>query len=177
MTTGTYGYTTAGWCGNCGRRRGPDGRCSNCDPWWTSPIFQIGGPIALLVSLGLIIGISVFKGGQDNGPRIAATVVNNPIAATRIPSSVTGPTYPAARISAPVVSAPPLTANYGRTPRAEEIRLQQQYELQRATAYADAVVQADQNARAQQARMVSSYPLPRSGSARMQASFAADGIR
>lgn len=169
MATGTYGYTTAGWCGNCGRKRGPDGRCANCDPWWTSPIVQIGGPIALLVSLGLIVGISVFKGGQSSGPRIAATMINTPIAANRISSNIPATTYSANRISAPVISAPAITGNYARTPRPEEIALQELSELRRTTAYVDSMVQADQNMRAQQARSVSTYPVPRARAMQMGA--------
>ena len=44
----------SGWCTVCGRRRGNDGRCVNCDPWWTSPLIQVGGPILAVGSLFLV---------------------------------------------------------------------------------------------------------------------------
>lgn len=161
MTGGFYGYTTAGWCGNCGRRRGPDGRCANCDPWWTSPIFQIGGPIVLLISLVLIVGIAVLKPGEDNRPRIPATTVTSTIPATRIPGYGVGGGYAATRIPAspPVIAAPRLSA-YALPPSPDQIQYQRLQELRRMTAYVDSVVQEQYNIRAQQARYQSSYPVP-----------------
>jgi|GEM_PF-977055 hypothetical protein len=161
MTGGFYGYTTAGWCGNCGRRRGPDGRCSNCDPWWTSPLFQIGGPAVLLVSLFLIVGVTLFKPKADSSPRIAATRVNSTIPATQIPGYGTIPAMSAPRLPAspPIISAQQV-ASIPVPPTRTEIQLRQLQELRRLTAYVDSVVQADQNARAQRARSQTEYILP-----------------
>jgi hypothetical protein len=51
----SYANYQSGWCVACGRRRGSDGRCGNCDPWWTSPLVQVGGPILALGSLLLVV--------------------------------------------------------------------------------------------------------------------------
>jgi hypothetical protein len=159
MSTGLYGNTTAGWCGNCGRRRGADGRCANCDPWWTSPLFQTGGPIILLVSLILIVSLSVFGKRQENasnggGNRIPATVITPNLPATRIPSYVNRP-------SAPVNIPPPSSiASYAPPPTAEQIQYRQLQELRTVTAYVDKVVEHDQAAQAQQKRLQSQYPAP-----------------
>lgn len=50
----------SGWCVQCGRRRGPDGRCSNCDPWWTSPLIQVGGPIVAVFALLMAVLVTRF---------------------------------------------------------------------------------------------------------------------
>lgn len=159
MTTGTYGNTTAGWCGNCGRRRGADGRCANCDPWWTSPLFQTGGPIVLLVSLILIVSISVIGKRQENarnnsGNRIPATMITSNIPAYQVPAYTP-------RVSAPVVIAPPPSVvNYAPPPSREQIQMQELQELRSITSYVDSVVSRDQTAKAQQARNQSLYPTP-----------------
>lgn len=55
MSEGRFGYSyVRGWCVQCGRRRGADGRCPHCDPWWTSPVLQAGAPLAALTLIGLI---------------------------------------------------------------------------------------------------------------------------
>ena len=51
----------ADWCDHCGRRRGGDGRCVECDGWWTHPLLVFGVPIvggttALLVTFLLMSG-------------------------------------------------------------------------------------------------------------------------
>ena len=165
MTTGNsnnsnYGFVTAGWCGNCGRRRGADGRCPNCDPWWTSPVFQVGGPIVLLISLALIVGISVFRGGADNGPRIAATKVNSSIPASYVSAAGYGRSVAPPVLAAPVISVPASVANYAPRPTLDEVRYQQLDNLRHLTAYVDTVVQQEQNARLEQSRANSSYPAP-----------------
>lgn len=62
-----YTFSQSGWCSNCGLRRGPDGRCSNCDPWWTSPLIQVGGPLVTVAALALIVLANV-AGPRRGGP-------------------------------------------------------------------------------------------------------------
>lgn len=61
-----YTFSQSGWCSNCGLRRGADGRCSNCDPWWTSPLIQVGGPLVTVAALALIV-LSQVAGGRPTG--------------------------------------------------------------------------------------------------------------
>ncbi len=58
MTT-SYGYSS-GWCERCGRRRGGDGRCANCDPWWTSALVQVGAPLLAACAALLVFVIATF---------------------------------------------------------------------------------------------------------------------
>lgn len=51
----------SGWCVDCGMRRGVDGRCANCDPWWTHPMLQHGGMAVVLAVIGTIVMITVGK--------------------------------------------------------------------------------------------------------------------
>ena len=51
----------SGWCVDCGMRRGADGRCANCDPWWTHPMLQHGGMAVVLAVIGTIIMVTVGK--------------------------------------------------------------------------------------------------------------------
>lgn len=51
----------SGWCVDCGMRRGVDGRCANCDPWWTHPMLQHGGMAVGLAIIGTIVMITVGK--------------------------------------------------------------------------------------------------------------------
>ena len=51
----------SGWCVDCGMRRGADGRCANCDPWWTHPMLQHGGMAVVLAVIGTIVMITLGK--------------------------------------------------------------------------------------------------------------------
>jgi len=51
----------SGWCVDCGMRRGVDGRCANCDPWWTHPMLQHGGMAVVLAIIGTIVMVTVGK--------------------------------------------------------------------------------------------------------------------
>ena len=57
-----------GWCTGCGRRRGADGRCANCDAWWASPLVAVGGPMVLGTTALLTIGIWFLKGSEPAPP-------------------------------------------------------------------------------------------------------------
>ncbi|WP_394796386.1 hypothetical protein [Armatimonas sp.] len=68
MNTNTF---VSGWCTACGRRRGNDGRCVNCDPWWTSPLVQVGGPIVAVGSV-LLIGLAIALTPPKPDPAVAS---------------------------------------------------------------------------------------------------------
>ena len=51
----------SGWCVDCGMRRGSDGRCANCDPWWTHPVLSHGGIAVVLAVIGTIVMVTVGK--------------------------------------------------------------------------------------------------------------------
>lgn len=95
---------TSGWCLQCGKRRGGDGRCSDCDGWWTSPLFTIGAPVIGAATLLLLFGVTLLR-RQMPLPRIArASVLSSPISTADSGSVLTmRPTPPlAAPPAAPV---------------------------------------------------------------------------
>lgn len=63
----TQAYYSSGWCGSCGRKRGPDGRCENCDPWWSSPLIQYGAPLVIGVTLLIFLGTSLARQSSREG--------------------------------------------------------------------------------------------------------------
>lgn len=155
MSTKTYGYYTAGWCGSCGRRRGADGRCPNCDPWWTSPLVQTGGPVVICVSLVLILGISLLRGRVDTSNRTAASTRTAPYsynASPAMPFATGAPTMPSYSTPAPIPAGPYIPAmNVSAVvnrPTEDQIRYAELEQLRKTTAYVDAAVEADQYARA-----------------------------
>ncbi|WP_309715771.1 hypothetical protein [Armatimonas sp.] len=97
----------SGWCTVCGRRRGADGRCVNCDPWWTSPLIQVGGPILAVGSLLLVgLAVAVTPPHRDTPASSAASRPPRPSAAIFTPPTVSGSSI----ASAGPLSAPPLQA-------------------------------------------------------------------
>ena len=73
----TYSYSS-GWCERCGRRRGGDGRCQNCDPWFTSPLIQVGIPILAATAAALVLLVSAF------GPKPSLTPPDRAPAPSRV---------------------------------------------------------------------------------------------
>jgi hypothetical protein len=76
---------SSGWCERCGRRRGGDGRCSNCDPWWTSPLLQVGAPLVAGCAAILVFLISTYGtrpserlGAREIGPASSSPSVLMP---------------------------------------------------------------------------------------------------
>jgi hypothetical protein len=97
----------SGWCTQCGRRRGSDGRCVNCDPWWTSPLIQVGGPalaICCVFLVGLVAAVSSPRSdpaADSSGDRQAPPAIfSTGAVATRL-------TPPVGPLSAPYVAAAP----------------------------------------------------------------------
>jgi hypothetical protein len=152
---------TASWCPNCGRRRGGDGRCADCDPWWTSPIVQIGGPISLGVVLLLLGGITLMQPNRAPGEVRSAAAISRQQGVTPTFGSYASPVHPYGNYSpAPVYTAPvynpaPIPAvNFARAvpPSLEELQLRAIEQLREVTAYTDAVVEQQRQARWQQQR-------------------------
>ena len=91
----TYGYSS-GWCERCGRRCGGDGRCMNCDPWYTSPLVQVGVPVLAGVAAALVLIVSAF------GPKPSLTSSSRaPVAEPRVAPAVFGAPNPAFSAFAP----------------------------------------------------------------------------
>jgi hypothetical protein len=86
----TYSYSS-GWCERCGRRRGSDGRCQNCDPWFTSPLIQVGVPVLAATAAALVLLVSVF------GPKPSLTPASGVRTASRVgnPPLLQAPSSPA----------------------------------------------------------------------------------
>ena len=103
----TYGYSS-GWCERCGRRRGGDGRCMNCDPWYTSPLVQVGVPVLAGVAAALVLLVSAFGPKPSLTPSSRAPVSEPAIAPAVL--SAPSPAFSAFAPSAPsrsgVASAP-----------------------------------------------------------------------
>lgn len=159
----SHAYYTSGWCGSCGRKRGPDGRCENCDPWWSSPLIQYGAPLIAGVTLLLFIGTSLarqnLRGSDDaNLPRtVFAPTTARPVAGGvrgysanpggfSAPPSAYGTPMQAATFGAsiPVMNVSPSDA---RQPTPDQVRALRHEELRRMTAAVDATIRADDIAR------------------------------
>lgn len=66
-----HGMMESGWCVDCGMRRGADGRCANCDPWWTHPMLQHGGMAVGLAIIGTIVMITLGKAKERDYEEVA----------------------------------------------------------------------------------------------------------
>lgn len=97
MNTSPY---SSGWCTTCGRRRGNDGRCINCDPWWTSPLIQVGGPILAVGSL-LLVGLSIAVTPPRPDPAAQSAQTARP------PALLSSPTLPLSASLGPAPLSPP----------------------------------------------------------------------
>ncbi|MFM7320631.1 MAG: hypothetical protein ACKO5K_03775 [Armatimonadota bacterium] len=103
----------SGWCYTCGARRGVDGRCPQCDPWWTSPLLVTGIPVVAVFGLLLALTVARFspKGAGGPPPTLRAPtwtpVPGAPMAApaTGAPAAAAGANAPASE--RPTVATPP----------------------------------------------------------------------
>jgi hypothetical protein len=106
----SYSFSS-GWCTQCGRRRGDDGRCTNCDPWWTSGLIQVGAPLVAGTAALLVIFIASVGGRRPEAiPRRTAM--------PRVQLSPGSPVAPSVATSALLPSAPgaPFVANPASVP-------------------------------------------------------------
>lgn len=135
----TSKHFLSGWCPECGRRRGADARCKNCDPWWTSPLVQAGVP-AVLGMLFLVTSASTLV-KQTQKPR-ESVVMRSTGTSRPITVNVTRTNYQPQR-RARVASVAPAISYVAPTfdPAAEALR------VQREGAYINAVLRAQDEAR------------------------------
>ena len=152
MSYTELGYTP-GWCGQCGRRLGRDNRCGNCDPWWTSPVFQYTGGFAVLAAV-VVLGINAFS--HSSSPLLTDGGGSNSAAPQYLPSTAPATnTYGSAyngsastgsgeRAYLPVamVSASGGSVRGTSTVNPDEVKFAQLVELRQMTAYVDSVVNA-----------------------------------
>ena len=152
----------SGWCGSCGLRRGADGRCSNCDAWWTSPLVQYGAPLLIATTFLLLMGVSLLRpkssfiiGSKPPIPVPASRAYSIPVPSPAFPGGNFAPSqaasgglgYVTPPISAPA-SAPLQTAALSQN----DMLWQSQQELNDLTQSVNAAWQADQTARLQAER-------------------------
>jgi hypothetical protein len=110
----TSKHPLSGWCTECGRRRGADARCSNCEPWWTSPLVQAGIP-AVLGALFLMTSVSALI-KQTEKPRETAAVGSTQLVKVIVPRPKPQMRTPQASVMSSYVApanytvAPPLRA-------------------------------------------------------------------
>ena len=163
MSYTDMGYTP-GWCGQCGRRLGRDGRCSNCDPWWTSPIMYYAGGLTVLVTfvvLGIITlshsqtpfsnfgsnaGAPSSVAGSNSAPSSASYDDPSVLGVSRVSPSSPAPAMPATVMaSAPMLPAAFFSASGGvvrgsSSVSEDEARFNDLVRLREMTAYVDSVV-------------------------------------
>ncbi|MGC4047304.1 MAG: hypothetical protein QM758_26185 [Armatimonas sp.] len=109
----SYSYSS-GWCERCGRRRGGDGRCTNCDPWWTSALVQVGAPLMAACAALLVFLIATFgtrptplperasaRGGGSSGKSLLGAPM-----VPGFPSSALNTGFPSAPAPSYVASTP-----------------------------------------------------------------------
>lgn len=102
----SYANYQSGWCVACGRRRGNDGRCVNCDPWWTSGLVQVGGPIiAVGMLLMTIVLVTISPTAQTATHRVPSQASSGRVSGMNLLGSpaLGGPSSPLSSLSAPSV--------------------------------------------------------------------------
>lgn len=158
----TYANYQSGWCGSCGRKRGKDGRCETCDPWWTSPLVTYGGPLTVGLILLLTVGANVARNNQERS--VGSRTVSAPQAATRTYAPLKNTFSPGGFASAPqsAYNAPsaPMRGSFGgavsvlnitpadaNRPTRAQIQAANHEQLRQTTAYVDNTLRADDIAR------------------------------
>ncbi len=153
------GYQTSGWCQECGRRRGADGRCANCDPWWTSPLLMVGLPCVAATCFGLFLLVTAL-GGKRPVTVAAAAPVSSSAPVFSAYASPGSPVQMASALPAPppvfsvpaLAAAPGPVANLGPLPTAQDRflrRYAEQESLRQTASFVDSAISADATAREQ----------------------------
>lgn len=124
----------SGWCPECGRRRGADARCKNCDPWWTSPLVQAGVPAVLGVLFLVTTTTTILKQAQPRAQVVIQSQETSRLVTIKVPRSYKEPQASNASVM-PSVVLPTID------PAAEALR------IQREGAYINAVLRAQDEAR------------------------------
>lgn len=147
------GYVS-GWCPHCGRRRGSDGRCNNCDPWYTNPLVQYGAPFVAVVTVFLVAGAAMLSPRRAEGDTSPGAVLSaQATQAAYLP--LNAPYAAPARVtSIPPMPTPPspatVAANFAPSQPTDAQQFEELENLRRLTAYVDARV--DQEREAQRGR-------------------------
>jgi len=149
----SYAHYLSGWCPECGRRRGADARCANCDPWWTSPLFQVGIPAVLVAFLA--ISRAAMTWGRQHPVSAPSTTVSAthgvdsesagywPGTPVRIAAVVSVPYRPAPSIYVPVMPVRYATPVFSPVVSPESVRQMQMEQIRRQGQYLDSVLRAD----------------------------------
>jgi hypothetical protein len=161
----TYANYQSGWCGSCGRKRGKDGRCENCDPWWSSPLVTYGAPLVVGLTVLLTVGASIARNNQgrnfgtrtvsvpQTAPRTYAPLKTNfspggfasaPASAYGTSASSPAPMRGSFGGAIPVLNILPADAN---RPTRAQIQAADHEQLRQTTAYVDNTLRADDIAR------------------------------
>ena len=111
------------WCDGCGRRRGADGRCPVCDPWWTSPFYVYGSFLTVAVATLLLTILPLLRTPSPNSPAnppgspTVAVLVSSPGFAPVGTPVVQIAAPPAAPLRRPALTVPaPLVAAFPQPP-------------------------------------------------------------
>ena len=142
--------TRSEWCGGCGRRRSPDGRCPRCDAWWASPLVSVGFPLIFATTVLLAVGIRTLRDNDRLAARPRAEV-----RALAFPAWTPAPAFsqtervaaadlpPVQFAEEPQQPEPPVAR-----PRPRRITMAEQVRLRELSDHAHAVIVADDTARA-----------------------------
>ena len=105
-SVGYHSQYLSGWCQQCGRKRGADGRCADCDGWWTSPLLRVGGPV-IAVGTVLMVGLIPLLQHRTYTPVYAvAPVLSSPAAPFTSRPLIISPAAPIAPASYLPTTAP-----------------------------------------------------------------------
>jgi hypothetical protein len=134
-----------GWCGVCGRKRGADGRCGDCDGWWTSPLLTLGGPAIALGTALLLLVLPLLRPASFSSP------VNRPVLAVSVIPSAPANTETARLWSPPpvVFSAPRIFSAVAITNPVAASSRTADWDSARLRAMTDAAAAAEQAREAQ----------------------------
>lgn len=150
--SGYHSHYLSGWCRHCGRKRGADGRCADCDGWWTSPLLTSGVPVIALGTAFLLAALPLLR-HRTYAPVYAdaPSVLSSPatpryfISAPILPPVMRPqPVYAPASLFAPAAPVPAvrIAAAAPVDPAQEQMR------LQAMAGYANSLLRAEENRRA-----------------------------
>lgn len=142
-----------GWCSGCGRRRGRDGRCPNCDPWWSNALIQVGGPLILGTLLLLFLGIRMLEPNHS-----LANDNDMPAAFSVAPQTAWAASRSVAALAAAPSSPAPMPARYSASfsmslpPSPEAVQQAQIEHLRHLSRQTDAALMQQQPSQTQPMR-------------------------
>lgn len=138
------GGAPRGWCAGCGRRLTRDGRCSNCDAWWASPLVGVGGPLLLVILVAL--GVGIWWLNRSNSP---ASVPGGALPAASAPAAFR-PVFATETASDSLWDDPGSKVPRDKPVPPRPISRAEQIRLRQWSDHVDAIIAADDAARQQQ---------------------------